>query len=95
MSKLTMEELRKARLTALSVDEKLEKAAIPLRWYEDIPQRQRGLYLMAKTTHSPVNAIEAFCLECVCWQPKEVALCTAPRCPLFQYRPFQDMDVEK
>ena len=89
-----VEEVREARLTAPSVNEKLEKAGIPARWYEDIPPRYRGRYLRTKLTHSPVNAIDAFCLECVGWQPKEVTLCTAPRCPLFQYRPFQDKDAE-
>ena len=35
------------------------------------------------------EAIRAQCLECVCWQRKEVTLCTDNACPLFPYRPYQ------
>lgn len=35
---------------------------------------------------TPLQAIRAFCLECVCGQREEVTLCTAPHCPLYPYR---------
>lgn len=35
---------------------------------------------------TPVKAIRKKCLDCCCYQPKEVALCTATNCPLFSYR---------
>jgi len=35
---------------------------------------------------TPLKAIRAFCLECVCWNPHEVDRCTAPFCPLFPFR---------
>lgn len=38
---------------------------------------------------SPRQAIKAHCMECVCWQRKEVKLCTAPGCALYPYRPFK------
>lgn len=35
---------------------------------------------------TPMRAIRRKCLDCCCYQPKEVTLCTATNCPLFPYR---------
>ena len=35
---------------------------------------------------SPLRAIRLQCLECVCWQAKEVELCQSPNCSLFPFR---------
>ncbi len=35
---------------------------------------------------TPLKAIRRKCLDCVGFQPKEVTLCTAEKCPLFPYR---------
>lgn len=35
---------------------------------------------------TPMRAIRAMCLDCVCGSAKEVALCTAPKCPLYPFR---------
>lgn len=35
---------------------------------------------------TPLKAIRAKCLDCVCWQPKEVRLCSHTECALFGYR---------
>ncbi len=35
---------------------------------------------------TPVKAIRAKCLDCCCWQLKEVRLCEATGCPIFPYR---------
>jgi len=35
---------------------------------------------------TPLSAIRAFCLSCVCGQRREVELCPAASCPLFAYR---------
>jgi len=32
------------------------------------------------------RSIRAFCLECICNIPREIELCTAPRCPLYRSR---------
>jgi hypothetical protein len=32
-------------------------------------------------------AVKAKCLDCTCWQKKEIELCTAD-CPLYPYRPY-------
>jgi len=39
---------------------------------------------MAKLT--PIKAIRAKCLDCSCGQYKEVSLCPAKNCPLWEYR---------
>lgn len=38
------------------------------------------------TKLTPMKAIRAKCLDCCCWQPREVRLCTAEKCPLYPYR---------
>ncbi len=35
---------------------------------------------------TPLQAIRAKCLDCVCFQPKEVQLCPSDDCPLYEYR---------
>jgi len=35
---------------------------------------------------TPLKAIRKKCLDCSCWQPKEVKLCPHTECSLFQYR---------
>jgi hypothetical protein len=35
---------------------------------------------------TPVSAIRAFCLECVCWSPYEVKECVDKCCPLYPFR---------
>jgi len=35
---------------------------------------------------TPIQAIRARCLDCSAFQPKEVRLCPAKDCPLWQYR---------
>jgi hypothetical protein len=35
---------------------------------------------------SPTKAIRAMCVYCMNGQPREVAKCTAPNCPLFPFR---------
>lgn len=52
----------------------------------DVPAKYRRLYLKAWEGKSRKAAIRAFCLECVCWSEQEVRLCTAPACPLFEFR---------
>ena len=35
---------------------------------------------------TPMKAIRAKCLDCCCFNPNEVRLCTAKDCPLWVYR---------
>ncbi|MBM4078134.1 MAG: hypothetical protein FJ278_00420 [Planctomycetes bacterium] len=55
----------------------------------DCPTRHRLAYLRAACgLASPRQAIRAQCSECLGWERREVALCTALACPLYAYRPF-------
>ena len=45
-----------------------------------MPQLTKKGYL------TPMAAIRAKCMDCVCWQQAEVRLCTATKCPLHPYR---------
>lgn len=54
---------------------------------DDVPAQYRPMYDRAMSGRSRRAAIKAHCLECCGWQRGEVARCTAPGCPLFQYRP--------
>ena len=40
----------------------------------------------SQSERTPLQAIRAFCLECVCGQRSEVDLCPATQCPLYGYR---------
>ncbi len=58
---------------------------------EDIPETSRALFQKALNgTCSPRQAIKAFCLRCVGYSRADVTNCTAWKCPLHRYRPFQD-----
>lgn len=35
---------------------------------------------------TPMRAIRQKCLDCCCFQPKEVTLCTVTNCPLYAFR---------
>jgi len=35
---------------------------------------------------TPMRAIRAKCLDCVCGSPQEVRLCPSQNCPLYPYR---------
>jgi hypothetical protein len=39
--------------------------------------------------NSKAAAIKAKCLDCCCYQRKEVELCTVVACPLWHVRPYQ------
>ena len=39
-----------------------------------------------KTQLTPLKAIRAKCLDCMCDQPKEVRLCPSTDCPLYPFR---------
>ena len=62
------------------------EAAIQQR-LDGVPPSMKQAYLAtAKGIASPRQAIRMFCLECVCYDRREVALCTSPACPLWLYR---------
>ncbi|MGA2915457.1 MAG: hypothetical protein ABSE89_05475 [Sedimentisphaerales bacterium] len=67
--------------------QQLEKEKIAQRLAE-IPKKYRKIYRKAVETNNKQAAIDAFCLECVCWQKNEVKNCSCPACPLFGVRPF-------
>ena len=54
-----------------------------------IPSKYRAIYDRAVTAKSLRAAVNAQCLECVCWQRKEITLCTDLACPLYAVRPYQ------
>lgn len=41
---------------------------------------------MSRTAASPLRAIRAKCVDCCCGQAKEIRLCTATSCPLYDFR---------
>ena len=52
----------------------------------DAPAKYRSLYRRAWAGKSRKAAIRVFCLECVGWSEDEVRRCTAPACPLYEFR---------
>ena len=55
-----------------------------------MPKKYRATYRRATKGRSLRACINAQCLECVCWQSREVTLCTDLGCPLYAVRPYQD-----
>ncbi len=51
-----------------------------------IPPRQCSIFLRAWGGKSRKTAIRAFCLNCVGYESAEVNRCTAPACPLYEFR---------
>ena len=63
---------------------------------DDVPKRYRKVYDRAiQGKCSPRTAIRLHCLMCMGWQAKEVPQCTAPSCPLFQFRVRPQKPVTK
>ena len=48
--------------------------------------RKNGNGALQTARLTPIKAIRANCLECVCWQAREVAECTNTLCPLHPFR---------
>ena len=55
-----------------------------------MPRKYRQLYDRAVAGKSLRAAINAQCLECVCWQSREVTICTDLACPLYTVRPYRN-----
>jgi len=54
-----------------------------------IPISRRGVFERAYAAKAaPRSAIKAFCLECLGFDEAEIRNCTAPACPLYEYRPY-------
>jgi hypothetical protein len=71
------------------VDTEKRQAKIAARRAQ-IPRAYGGIYDKAVRGKSLRAAVNAQCLECCCWQRKEVSLCTDLACPLYAVRPYQD-----
>jgi hypothetical protein len=52
----------------------------------EYPPQYRTTYRRALAGKSPRDAIRAFCLACVGYNPYEVKDCSCDRCPLYPYR---------
>lgn len=55
----------------------------------DVPTTMRGIFRRAFGTGSKPAVFKAKCLDCCCYQRKEVRLCTVAGCPIWPWRPFQ------
>ena len=56
---------------------------------EHYPSRMGLFRKVYQGQASPRQCIKAFCLECNGWEPDAIAKCTAPACPLWNLRPYQ------
>ena len=54
-----------------------------------IRKRNNGIGGVEKTrtaNFNPLQAIKSFCFECVCWESKEVEICSDKKCALYPFR---------
>ena len=56
---------------------------------EDVPTSCKNPFRKAYARRSATQAIKAMCLDCLQFDKKAIRECTAPRCPLWRYRPYQ------
>jgi len=56
---------------------------------KQMPNIYKATYKKAIKGKSLRAATKAQCLECVCWQRKEITRCTDLGCPLYAVRPYQ------
>ena len=56
---------------------------------EDAPDKVGLFKRVYAATASPRQCIRAFCLECCGMDKAAINGCTAPICPLFNFRPYQ------
>ena len=56
-----------------------------------MPRSFRATYDKAISGTSLRAAVNAQCLECVCWKTKDIRDCTSRACPLYAVRPYQRM----
>ena len=54
----------------------------------EMPKKYRKIYRKAVEGNNKDAAIQAFCLECVCWQKNEITNCPCLACPLYGLRPY-------
>jgi len=56
-----------------------------------MPSNCRSIYRKAMSGKSRNAAIRAFCQECMGYENfvREIRGCTAPLCPLYEYRPYK------
>ena len=62
------------------------KAMARAKTLKDMPTRYHKLFYKAWKGKNTEVAIEAFCLQCVCFQTAEITNCTSYACPLFEFR---------
>ena len=89
--------MARARAAKLNQSPKASKRCRDMRNHPKVlarsaqmPEIYRSNYSRAMSGKSPAAGIKAHCLMCVGWQREEVKQCTAPACPFFPYRPYQD-----
>lgn len=75
--------------TKTNIEEK-RQAAIDKR-LAIIPKSYQKTYEKAVARKSMRAALKAQCLECVNWERSEIRNCSALGCPLWAYRPYQEI----
>ena len=74
---------------ALEAVDPTRRSAVEERAAQVLPKYRNGYLRAAAGKVPPRFAIKAFCAECCGWVSDEVAACTSPACPLFEYRPWK------
>ena len=59
-----------------------------------IPKAFRGIYDRAVSGSSLRAAVNAQCLECVCWSTQAIRDCSDVGCPLHAVRPYQTISQD-
>ncbi len=55
-----------------------------------VPERFQKVFKKAYEKKSMRAAVNSKCLDCTCFQVKEIRDCSVHGCPLWKYRPYQN-----
>jgi hypothetical protein len=81
-------EARAATAATLLAQVPPERRARVAAQLQHVPDTMRAAYLRAALGQASAGeALKVRCLDCACWQRREVVLCTAAGCPSWSSRP--------
>jgi len=90
--KLAAAKAKKARMLKLLADTPKETQAF-YRW---VPKSGENIYLRCHTGKVPLRErIKLKCMDCCCWDRKEITECHLTQCGLWPERPYRKKESNK
>lgn len=67
-----------------------------LQTFKSIPEKFKNMWMLVYQQKLPIYKpiLKAKCLDCCCWQAEEITNCNSKMCPIWPYRPYQNLKSE-